>query len=86
MFSASVVPLLNIVYAERLSIQQEQKALLLLEETVLHYSAGENVNEREVEGIYITQRDLRGEIHYFCASWAGKNGREYETCFPASRS
>ncbi|WP_332632347.1 hypothetical protein [Halalkalibacter flavus] len=85
MFSASIFPLLISVYAERTAINEEIRALLLLEEAVNHYKADLPVSDRKVDGVLIGKEEVDEDLLRFCARWIGRNGRDYERCFFASK-
>ncbi|KHF38084.1 hypothetical protein [Halalkalibacter okhensis] len=85
LFSASILPLLLTVYAERTAIHEEVEVLLQLEEAVNRFKAGMPLDDRDNDGVLIVKEEVREGLLRFCARWTGRNGRDYERCFYAQK-
>jgi type II secretory pathway pseudopilin PulG len=83
LFSASIFPLLTIIYQERVSIQEEENVLHKLEETLHHYVSASSMSNND--GIVIRKETVDGDLVRFCAEWVATNGRVYERCLLASK-
>ncbi|WP_332697913.1 hypothetical protein [Halalkalibacter lacteus] len=85
LFSASIFPILTIVYEERLAIREEEKVLYELEETIHHYISTSTIKMSSDEAIVINSEVVDNEFVRICAEWVAINGRMYERCLLASK-
>ncbi|NEU29634.1 hypothetical protein GN156_02380 [bacterium LRH843] len=81
----SVLPILIIVYQERVTIQEKVDALYQLEQWTHHYIAGnENQVNKDID-VLVRKEKISEHVMRFCSKWPAKNGREYEYCLLASK-
>ncbi|MCM3715280.1 hypothetical protein M3202_14420 [Alkalihalobacillus oceani] len=80
--SGTFLPLLAVVYQERLTVEEEVKALEALEAETYHYLTGTAGQKRDPS---IRREDTGGGLIKFCSQWTGVNGRDYEKCLYAAR-
>ncbi|ARK31431.1 hypothetical protein BkAM31D_17085 [Halalkalibacter krulwichiae] len=81
-FCAFVVPLLSIVYKERMSIREQLLAMQELEASIHHFINDEYEDFRNTN---ITVEEVKEHVFKHCMNWTGTNGRAYEQCFLSSR-
>ncbi len=85
MVSASILPILIVIYQERLTIQEEAKVLNRLEEETQRYMTNSSKSVFINNDISVTTEEVRQGLMRFCSTWIGANGREYEYCLLAHR-
>ncbi|WNF37795.1 competence type IV pilus minor pilin ComGE [Bacillaceae bacterium IKA-2] len=85
-----LVPTLAIVYKERVSIRQEERALFHLERAITSWIYQDELNDGLVVGHENTQYTLafmtigNHELKA-CISWISENERQYERCASGKR-
>lgn len=87
----TIVPAINQVYEERMAVQQEKQALLLLEnavtnwayETSFHFD--EEIVEFQTKYSMSYQYDSVVQEFLVCVDWIGRNHRSYVRCATAKR-
>ncbi|WP_227938535.1 hypothetical protein [Alkalihalobacillus deserti] len=84
LFSATVVPLLTIVYSERVTIREEVRALTILEDSVLEFVVDGVPGLKSINQYEISSDIVKDGIVNTCCTWVGSNGREYEHCLLAA--
>lgn len=80
--SGAFLPLLTVVYQERLTVEEEVKALEALEAETYHYLTETAPQESD---LLITREHAGSGLIKFCSQWTGVNGRDYEKCLYAAR-
>ncbi|MFD2510551.1 hypothetical protein [Halalkalibacter alkalisediminis] len=83
LFSATVVPMLSVVYLERVTIREELKALTLVEESIHEFLIDGVPRFKGIDAFEIRSEIVSSGIVKTCSNWIGSNGREYEHCLLA---
>jgi hypothetical protein len=85
LFSATVVPLISIVYVERMTIKEEMKQLGYLEEKIHDYLVDRIRPEKNFEQVESREEFVKAGVIRKCSTWTGSNGRVYEHCLHAAK-
>lgn len=74
--AAGIVPLLSILYTERVEVQAEREAYRILERV------GYELEERDIETVTVSDTSyvVRHQNEVICIYWKGPAGRDKEIC------
>lgn len=78
-----LIPILNQVYVEKITVQQEKKGLYLLDQAITNWVYEEVSTLDRLEAlntIYEVTYLLKSDKLKACVTWNGKNNRYYERC------
>ncbi|GAE36297.1 hypothetical protein [Halalkalibacter akibai] len=86
-FSATILPLISIIYVERIAVREELNALTELEETLHDYLQDREHSQSQdsKDHMLITREYIKSGVIKICIQRKGGNNRINEKCLLAAK-